>query len=325
MNVKVSVIIPFYNTKMYLKKCLDSIMNQNLKEIEIIIVNDCSEDDPENVLNEYLNDKRVTIINHKTRKAAGGARNTALKIAKGEFISFIDSDDWVDINFIKTLYTAAIEYDADISMSGLIREYDVNRAHPVYKCKYDDFMLLNSDVAFRIMTNEYKYGFKIIPSALNKLYKKDFLLKNNITFIENILFEDQLFSYQVMLCANNILCVPGTLYHHYKRTGSIVQSFSKKNIVDLDYSYQEIKKYLIEKDLFNRYKNNYYSSLTHFYNLIIREIFEFVKDEHERKKWMRESFQILKNNVNIEEYIEYCSAEQIRQHLQPNIKTTKID
>lgn len=325
MVTKVTFIVAAYNTKKYLKKCLDSLVNQTMKEIEVIVSDDCSKENLSEILQEYSIDSRVKYIRLSEHKDTGGARNAAFEQALGEYVAFIDSDDWVDLNYADKLYDAAKQYHAEIAMSGLIRNFTSYRKEPLYKCKYDQYYKISGTVAFKIMTGEYDYGFKIIPSASNKLYSKQYLLENKITFIENILFEDQLYSYQTLLSGCNVVCVPDTLYHHFKRDGSIVQSFSLKHLEDMDTAYAHIRAYLKENNFYEQYKNNYYNSLTHFYNLIIREIFEFVKDESERKKLMKRSFIFLRNNIDFEEYIDYCSAEEIRRHLQPYIENTLID
>ena len=112
---KVSVIIPVYNVEPYLEKCLDSLINQTLKDIEIICINDCSTDNSLNILEQFKNkDERIKLINLKENKGAAAARNEGLKIAKGEYLGFVDPDDYVDLNFYEELYKKAKQDDADI-------------------------------------------------------------------------------------------------------------------------------------------------------------------------------------------------------------------
>ena len=109
-----SIITPIYNTQKYLNRCLDSLINQTLKDIEIICINDCSTDNSLEILKEYQNkDKRIKIINLKENKKQGYARNIALNEANGEYIGFIDSDDWIDLNYFEKLfvYTRHIHCD----------------------------------------------------------------------------------------------------------------------------------------------------------------------------------------------------------------------
>lgn len=304
---------------------MDSIMNQTLSDIEIIIVDDASTDDTPKIASQLaLRHKNINFLPLSASLGPGGARNKALQQATGEYISFIDSDDWIDLNYLELMYKKAQEVNADIATCSLMREYDYNTTNPIYKCKYDQTYVLSGEIAFRIMTNEYNYGIKFLPSALNKIYRKAFLTDNSLTFPEHIFFEDQPFSYSCTLAANKVVCVPHVVYHHYKRLGSIVQSFSKKNIDDMMTAYQMIRNYLKRNNVYEKFRFNYYSSLEHFYNLIVRQIFEFISDENTKKDYLKYSFNQLKNVVDVEEYIDFLSAEELRKHIQPNITDTTI-
>ena len=323
--MKASVIITTHNTEKYLFKCIDSIINQTLPDIEIIIVDDASTDNtPKIAENLALQYDNILFLPLSISCGPGGARNKALLQATGEYISFIDSDDWVDLNYLEMMYNKAKQLNADIVTCSLMREYDYNISSPLYKCKYDQDYVLSGETAFRIMTNEYNYGIKFLPSALNKIYKKTFLTDNSLKFPENIYFEDQPFSYSCTLAANKVICIPNVVYHHYKRSGSIVQSFSQKNIDDMMTAYQMIKDYLYKNNIYEKFRFNYYSSLQHFYNLIVRQIFEFVTDENTKKTELKYSFTQLKKLVTVDEYVDFLSAEELRKHIQPHIVDTTI-
>ena len=114
MNPQISVIVPIYNVEKYLAKCIDSIINQTLTNIEIILVNDGSTDNSRKIIDKYdKKDSRIKVI-HKKNGGQGSARNAGLDIAKGEYIGFVDSDDWIDSNMYENLYNAAISNNADI-------------------------------------------------------------------------------------------------------------------------------------------------------------------------------------------------------------------
>ena len=246
--MKVSVIVTTHNTERYLLKCMDSIFNQTLSDIEIIIADDASTDSTPQIATELAKThENVLFLPLSTSLGPGGARNKALQQASGEYISFIDSDDWMDLNYLEVMYNKAQQLNADIVTCSLMREYDYITTSPVYKCKYDQDYVLSGEIAFRIMTNEYNYGIKFLPSALNKIYRKTFLTDNLLTFPEHIFFEDQPFSYSCTLAANRVVCVPQVVYHHYKRSGSIVQSFNQKNIDDMMTAYKMIKEYIEAK------------------------------------------------------------------------------
>lgn len=323
--MKISIIVTTHNTKEYLQKCIHSIVNQTLSGIEIIIVDDASTDDTPDIAYHFSKEyDNISFLPLKVSLGPGGARNQALLAARGKYVAFVDSDDWVDLNYFQAMYERAEALNADIAACGLIREYDYSVSAPIYKCRYDQEYVFSGEIAFRIMTGEYHYGIKFLPSALNKIYRRDFLNMNSLSFPENIFFEDQPFSYSCTLAASKVVCVPKILYHHYKRSGSIVQSFDIKNIDDMMSAYHIIKKFLCSNNIYEKFRFNYYSSLQHFYNLIVRQIYEFVIDETQRKELIKYSFSQLKEIIDINEYIDFLSAEELRRHLQPDITDTTI-
>ena len=114
MTIKVSVIVPVYNVEKYLRQCLDSLVNQTLKDIEIICINDGTKDNSVEIINEYVKKCPNIILINQENQGLGMARNNAMKHAKGDYIAFVDSDDWVDTDMYEVLYNKAIETDADI-------------------------------------------------------------------------------------------------------------------------------------------------------------------------------------------------------------------
>ena len=121
-EIKVSVIIPVYNVEKYIERCLESIVNQTLKEIEIIIINDGSNDETSKKLEKFLGDVRVIYIKTENR-GQSAARNKGLKIAKGEYIGFVDSDDYIDLDFYEKLYKRIKETNSDIAAASIVRHH----------------------------------------------------------------------------------------------------------------------------------------------------------------------------------------------------------
>ena len=135
-NVKISVIVPVYNTGKYLKRCLESIIDQNFEEMEIIIVNDCSTDNSLEIINYYMKqDNRIILINKEKNEGISVVRNSAIKIAKGKYIFQIDSDDWVEQNYFRDMYDKAIEEKADIVISDFYKDFDNDQIFYMINCK----------------------------------------------------------------------------------------------------------------------------------------------------------------------------------------------
>lgn len=319
-----SVIIPVRNTISYIQTCLDSICMQAIPNMEIVVIDDASEDNIYSLIQKYEKEYNLIYKKLSIQSGPGGARNAGLNIATGKYIGFCDSDDWIDYNY----YSIAINYmeisGADIGMCTQVREYDYRTNEKVYKCKYKEFLTITPDIAFRTMTYQYQNGFKVIPPCINKIYRHDFLKKYNFHFEENMYFQDVFFSCQTLLHANKIICIPDVEYHHYKRSASIIQSFNQKHTDDFSRLFTLIRDYLRTENLYTTYCFNYYKFLEHFYNIIIREIFEFVINDNERKKQIAYSFCKVKPLINFKEYMEYTSAEEIRQHIQPQITDTTL-
>ena len=204
--IKVSVIVPVYNVENYLKDCLDSIINQTLKDIEIVCVNDGSTDSSLAILQEYArNDKRIKVIDSQN-KGSSAARNIGIDIAQGDYIGFVDSDDWIDLNYYETLYKAAVSQNADIARTC----YDYN-----YKNKVVEEKQFNDVIHTAVNNNR---NLKINEHSVviwNAIYKNRFLKSNNIRLFENLSCSvDVTFTAQTTFLSTKTIPVIGTYYHH---------------------------------------------------------------------------------------------------------------
>lgn len=205
MNVKVSIIVPVYNSENSLKKSLNSLVNQSLKEIEIILINDCSTDNSLKILKYYQNKYKdiIKLINLKEKKGAGGARNAGINIAKGEYIGFMDSDDDILPTMYETLYKIAKSKDYSIADCSFYNEgtnenlkTTINKLNGTLNTRKRKELILHA-------------GF-----LWSKIIKRDILTKNNIHFRENKLYEDIDFLRVVFLYANSIISTDLVLYNH---------------------------------------------------------------------------------------------------------------
>lgn len=219
--VKVSIIVPVYNVDKYLEKCLDSLINQTLKDIEIICVNDGSKDNSLKILEKYSQkDNRIIIIN-QDNAGVSVARNSGMKIAKGQYIGFVDSDDWVDLDFYEKLYNTAIANDADIAVSSIIRWRKYNKKYRV-KCEDKVYTTLQEKISACFIPK--------ICYVWNKLYKSE-IVKDNF-FTPNVYFEDIIWLPEVIKSSNKLITVSGVNYYYRVNSGSIVKKTSKKKQQD---------------------------------------------------------------------------------------------
>ena len=248
LNPKVSVIVPVYNVERYLRRCLDSLVNQTLEEIEIILINDGSTDGSLSILEEYaLKDSRIRVINQENQKQ-GAARNNGLKVAQGEYVGFVDSDDWVDEDFLEKLYNSAKNNDADISVATIIRKREYVQKYRVYYTEEKVYETLKDKIE---ICNIPKCCY-----VWNKLYKKELLI--GFDFTVDRYFEDVLWLLEIIKKANKIVTVPNSNYYYWVNNNSTVKKLpSAKKQEDSYFA----KKYVIKffrrnnLELIDNYKN----------------------------------------------------------------------
>ena len=215
--VEVSIIIPVYNVEAYLKKCLDSVINQTYKNLEIICVNDCSPDNSLAVLQRYAqNDKRIKIINREKNGGLSAARNTGLEQASGKYVYFLDSDDWIDADYIETMVNAIEKANTDIVVNTNIQSVAEEIITPFkwtrYEKKLPDGEYLNTAEAIN-------YSQVMIWAHL---YKKSFLDEYNLRFPEGYIQEDEYFQHISKIRCEKVFCFYGAAYYYRQRPQSIM-------------------------------------------------------------------------------------------------------
>ena len=227
--MKISVIIPVYNVEKYLKRCLDSVVNQTYKNLEIILIDDGSTDNSGKICDEYAQkDKRIIVI-HKENGGLSDARNKGLDICTGDYISFIDSDDWVDLNYFDVLLKILLEYDVDVACCDYLRtsKYEQN----------NDVSIENTQI-FRDEKILEIYLEKELISACAKLYRKETFY--NVRFPLKKVNEDISTIFLVFTKSKSVAYVDEKLYFYFRNINSITKSrFSRKNL-DLLYTWNEV-------------------------------------------------------------------------------------
>lgn len=241
-NPLISIIVPVYNVEKYLDKCLFSIRNQTYKNIQIVIVNDGSTDGSLNIcLKHSKADKRIILINQEN-KGLSEARNSGIKNATGEYLSFVDSDDFISADFINTHIFNLLKYKSDISMCCFfnINEND-SKSTPEYIInKKIDVRIFKRQKAFKLLISG-----KIQSFACNKVFKKE--LFSDIRFPVNKCYEDVYVMHSIFYKSNNFCLINKPLYFYLNRTKSITHNPSQKNIDDFFDSNFERIRFLNEK------------------------------------------------------------------------------
>ena len=206
--VKVSVIVPVYNVEKYLAKCLDTLVNQTLKEIEIIVVNDGSPDNSKAIINKYAKKYKNIKPYDKENGGLSDARNFGIKKATGKYIAFIDSDDYIDKNMLKKMYEKAINEELDIVVCDSINIYENNTQ-----------VLIHSNLHYS--DNDIKNYLISPPMACTRLYNRS--LFDKTSFKKNIYYEDLELTPKLVNITNKIGFLEEGLYYYVQRSGSIMK------------------------------------------------------------------------------------------------------
>ena len=279
-----SIIIPVYNTEKYLKECLESILSQSYTNFEIICVNDCSNDNSLSILKEYANlDSRIKIINNETQRGAGVSRNIAIDEAKGKYIVFVDSDDYIDKNLL-LLCDKKIKEDTEVVIFGAktLNEKTGRLRCGQYSCKKFQNKFLENKL------------FSYHTISCNKIYKKEFLLKNGIKFNSTKTGEDQIVFIKTMLFAKNVEILKHDLYTYRKNRQNALTNTKIKNdlspLKNFHTIFNFLKMHNFKSSLVNKIQTKYLLKAISWYRKTdismketyfkrLSEVFEILKNE----------------------------------------------
>ncbi len=297
--MKVSIIVPVYNVEKYIDKCLSSLVNQTLKDIEIIVVDDDSPDNSKTIIDKYVKKypKKVRYF-HKENGGQGSARNLGLSKAKGDYIAYVDSDDYIEPDMMEKMYNKAIQDNSDIVICGN-REVDTSGKE----------LNINLSTVYNNPIIDSIYGNMAV---WNKIYKKDIL--KDMLFREKLWYEDIDFTTKLILSTDKISFINEPLYNYLVRSGSTMNNKNYKRNLELLNAFDEMIKYFKSK---KTYKKNYdeleFIAFYHIYVMGIGRIISIdapMKDKKEiidaYKKYMNDHFKTFRKN----KYIKYMSRNR---------------
>lgn len=221
MKPLISVIIPVYNAEKYLQRCVDSVLSQTFTNIECILVDDGSSDNSPTICDEYAEkDKRIVVI-HKENAGEASARNAGLDVAKGEYIGFVDSDDWCDVCMFHVLYENAIKYDSDVSICGykVVVDGKTRSSHANYDYK---LRLLNKEQAILGIFLQGSFG----GFSWNKLVKAEIFSKNELRYATTINYMlDVLFFWELFKHIERAVYFPAPYYNYFQHSASVTNLY----------------------------------------------------------------------------------------------------
>lgn len=221
---KVSVIIPVYNAEKYLKQCLDSVIGQTLKDIEIVCVNDGSTDQSPQILEAYAEkDSRIKVI-HKENGGPVSAKKAGVVAANGEYVGYVDSDDWIETDMYERLYEKAQEYGGDIVASGLFRQFSestVKVKNTIAEGIYDRDALIKQMLPYMLYNGIY-YQMGVRPNLVNKLFRRELLISAQMNVPETITNgDDTAVTYPCIQNAHKVI-LTDEIYYHYRQHDSSI-------------------------------------------------------------------------------------------------------
>ena len=221
-NIKVSIIVPAYNVERYICECMDSLVNQTLKDIEIIVVDDGSTDETSHILDGYANKSKAIFVIHQKNAGLSNARNVGVRNSHGEYLLFVDSDDYIKKEACEVLYTNAKEAKADVVCGSLIGNGVIH---------FDG--IPSASKGIECMAQAINEGKYVIISVL-KLVNKDFFTKKNLFFPEGLVYEDHLYTLKLYSEASSVIELDYEFYYYrVNREGSITQLKCIKQAYDI--------------------------------------------------------------------------------------------
>lgn len=289
---KVSIIVPVYGVEKYIDKCLDSLVKQSLKEIEVIVVNDGTKDSSQKIIDKYVKkypDKIKSFI--KENGGQGSARNYGLEKVSGEYIGYVDSDDFIEKDMYKKLYNKAKEKDYDIVVCG---NYNVS----------EDYQNKNVDVFINNYNTDLENIFFGKMAVWNKIYKRDILIKNKLEFKEKVWYEDLAFTLKAIMNSNTFAFIDEPLYDYLIREGSTMNNSNVQRNLEILDAFNDILSYIKHNKKEEYFSKIEFLAIDHIYISAIVRVLKADADKNIKKE-------------TIEKLIDYMNKKF------PNYKSNK--
>ncbi len=305
--IKVSIIIPVYNSSKYIKRCLNSIVNQTFKDFEVIIINDGSKDNTVDIINEYNHDKRIKLIN-RNNKGIGSARNLGIEKSIGKYICFIDSDDYVENDYLEVLYNKITKDNLDLVVC------NYNEINEELDKKRD---IIINEFSNTTLEKEPKLLLSVNKSPWNKIYKKSII--NNIKFPVDLKYEDTEFLCKVLL-HSKVGYVNNKLYNY------VIHKCSETTTMD-----EKVFDIIKIVDNIRNYYKNCNDDILKYLDMMTLQILttytiqqRYQNDKVLRKKFINEVFDYLKLNIPDYKENKYFKTRGLKGIIEKNKLLNKL-
>ena len=296
---KVSIIVPVYNVEKYLDRCLDSLVNQTLQEIEIIVINDSTPDQSQIIIDKYMNLYPNKVFSYiKPNGGLSDARNYGMSKMKGDYFGFVDGDDYVEYSMFEKLYERATQEDADVTTCDFYWTYP-NRLQRATDGPY---------------TNERELLTKMMPTVWNKLYKKSWFDSLDIKFPVGLRYEDSSFSIRLAPFIRKLAYVNEPLVYYVQRQDSITYTQNSK-VGDMLTVFNDIFEFYQKHNLYDQYQSELeYLTLKYFLGSSFLRAAQ-IQDKNTRKAILKEGWDLLNKRFPTWRKNQYLLSQKDKKHL----------
>ena len=303
-----TVIVPVFNMKTSIEQCLNSILNQSFKNLNILCIDDCSTDGTDAILDKYQSVHRnITVEHFNKNRQLGYSRNFALQKVETEYVTFVDADDWVDTQaYAKCIQKLGIE-QSDIAIFGIKNEYE-NKKQSQIRYEYAD-NYIEGNFALSLLCDAFSQDIAISPIVNNKIYRTEFLKSNNIRFAEMAYYEDMPFSYATLRCAHRVSLVGNSFYHYYQNPKSKLHNITKLQLANFCEALKIIYVGINCED-----KNEtklFFSFLDKSLGSLVERIDNFIDSSDEKKELLVYLLSELTNNIPLKSIVNYIDVQRI--------------
>lgn len=309
----VSIIIPVHNGSGTLERCLNTLLTKSEISQEIILVNDFSTDNSEEIIDSYIQKyPNIKLINSDHNMGAGLARNIGIQCASGKYIGFVDCDDWVDLGLFVAVTRILEQTDADIAIFGVRDEYG-NSFNSKARYTYTNQLTFSTDIAMELLSRCITNREYISPMVCQKVYRQEFLKRNNLLFTGNRHFEDDIFSYLCFMNKGTVAIVPTLEYHYMQCHYSVSHTMSKEYIKDFAKAFRYLRNELERENLFVKMQHSFFSYMDKCLSSLFKTLVTEEQNIVVQKKYLAFLFSLIQEFVSIKEAVEYIDPSRFQR------------
>ncbi|MFR8065102.1 glycosyltransferase family 2 protein [Thomasclavelia spiroformis] len=313
VTYNLSVIIPCFNVENYIARCMDSVINQSLSNIQIIIIDDASTDNTVSIVRQYMQVyENIELYQNTINKGTGEARNIGLQKVRAPLVCFLDADDWMDTNAYLALSLAIEKNNADIAVCGIKTEFD-NSCLSEFRYKYLHENLIQGRFALKLLCKTEVQDIYISPIPNNKMFRSEFVFEKGLVFPALSFAEDDSFSFHSFYYAEKVIIVPDTFLHYYQREQSAMHIFTKDKIDNVLISFEEIRQTLQHDNTFETYSKEFFSFLDKCITSLMDMIFSFEQKTQIQKQYIEYLIEQLLKHYTLNELLEYLDLNRIKR------------